>query len=75
MIDTKKWEWYNTNAKGALCAMIDLNLVLKDKEGLKRALAKKNYETAAVDKQETLLLSGRQMRSALDVLRQKRNAW
>ncbi|MBR4108829.1 MAG: serine--tRNA ligase [Oscillospiraceae bacterium] len=55
--------------------MIDQNLVLKDKEAVKRSIARKGYDVGNIDKLEEALIAMKKAKTELDELRAKRNAW
>ena len=55
--------------------MIDQNLILKDKEAVKRSIARKGYDVSNIDKLEEALIAMKKAKTELDELRAKRNAW
>ncbi|MDR0491123.1 MAG: serine--tRNA ligase [Oscillospiraceae bacterium] len=55
--------------------MIDAGLVLADKEFVKREVAKKRFDTSIIDSLEGVLLEIRSLKTALNELNRRRNAW
>lgn len=55
--------------------MIDQNLVLRDKDFVKRSLSRKGYDVSNIDKLEEALLTQKKLKTELDELRAKRNRW
>lgn len=53
--------------------MIDLNLVLEQKDFLKQQLAKKGYEISVIDVLEELLINSKSLKRKLEELRRQRN--
>lgn len=53
--------------------MIDINLVLKDKDAVKKSIGRKGYDVSRIDELEILVLQSRKLQRELEELRRQRN--
>ena len=53
--------------------MIDVNLVLQDKEAVKKSIGRKGYDVSKIDELQALVLESRRLQRELEELRRQRN--